>query len=301
MTERGMRSDWRLLLCRAACALLTLALVCNAGGRDDPAPSIVERLHALDGRSAMAYFLLAEEVAEEDASEPRRTLARTLFVLAHEVDRASGAPEGLSNSVYLALASIADREGEREWLLALAGRARMLRSGSPADADVAAEGLRLAEAIGFARAGEGREVKARLEKDAARPALERLARTSPAVRRMLDDAMREVSCPVCRNRGTVKSLVPRATGGNEEVHTLCPDCRGNPGPGLSRDRFAATLAVECALLDARHDQWSAQTWLDRGAPLRDPDPDDLASFYAVDPLARAWRGTDLSAGRWVRQ
>lgn len=269
-------------------------------------PELAQRLSSLDGRIAMPYFLLAEEVAAEVPGERGVALARTLFVLAHEIDRESPRPAGLGPSVYLALASIAERDGEREWLYALAGRGGLRPSGSMrvrTDSIEPSGALIVAEAIGAARAGEGREVKEHLTKPDAQPALGRLRNSSKSVFGVLEDAQRNSSCPICRNRRTMKSLVPREGGGNDEVHTLCPECRGNPGPRLTVDQFAKTLDAETMLLGASHTQWSAQVWLDGGAPFADPDPDDLASLYGVDVGARIWRpqpdAADELSGRWI--
>lgn len=265
-------------------------------------PNLSTRLAALDGTTAMPYFLLAEEVAAEIPSEDGAALARTLFVLAHEIDRQSPRPTGLAPSVYLALASIADREGERDWLLSLAGRTSASTRGISNDSTDATNRLLLAEAIGAARAGEGREVKELLAKPELQAAADRLRRSSASTYELLEDVQRETSCPICKNRRTMKSSIPREGGGNEEVHTLCPECRGNPGPRLTDDQFASTLRAESALLGAAHAYWSAQTWIDGGAPLRDPDPDDLAAYYKVDPEARRWiaqpDSPDPLAGRW---
>ena len=41
--------------------------------------------------------------------------------------------------------------------------------------------------------------------------------------------------------------------------------------------------------------WGATIVIDQGAPLRDPDPDQLASYYRVDAGKPYWRGGAWSA------
>lgn len=272
-------------------------------------PLLSEKLLDLAPDDPMSYFLLAEEIASEVTTDDGRRFARTLFVLAHEIDRASAQPLGLSSSVYLALASLSDRAPEQEWLLAL-GAGTAASAGTHAlptktDEPLSESSLLLADIITHARAQEGREVKENLRKEGVP---QRLASAGPAaalVKRILESAQNEPACPGCHGKRLIRSTAPKEGGGIEETFTLCTVCRGNPGLRLNAAQFAATLAFQSELVNARHDSWAAQVMLDRGSPQRDPDPAELATYYGVnrgevywvpragasDPLQGAWSST----------
>lgn len=280
----------------------------NAPSVETVIPLLKERLSSLRPENSLSYFLLAEEVMAEIPGDRGIRLARSLLVLAHELDRDSPSPRGLAPGVYLALAEIADQPGEREWLLSLAENAgypmALIRRVRPAPASQSDEGLRLAEAIGLMRAGEGREIRQRLQKESVTPLLEQLTTAHPELRRLLDDAVRQPVCPTCRNNRAVRSTAPRQGAGSEEQYSLCDRCRGNPGPSLSAEQFRLSISAEAELLNAEVRQWSAQVWLDGGLPLREPAAEELASFYGVDRDAVLWRpsaaSNDPLDGRWVR-
>ncbi|MBL8746848.1 MAG: hypothetical protein JNK58_10890 [Phycisphaerae bacterium] len=280
-------------------ALLLFPMLLAASPADQPAvPNLRARLAALDGSDPLPYFLLAEEVASEMRDHKGLALARTLFVLAHEIDRASPHPEGLARSVYLALASIAENEDERDWLLALAG------SPPPTIADQANTATLITDALSAARAGDGRSAAQLLDDPSAAAALDRLRRSDPIALDLLLSARDKPSCPICANRRLIKSKAPHPAEGREDPDLVCPECRGNPGPRLTADQYTATIAASSMLLGARHETWSAQAWLDRGAPLRDPTPSELAPYFEVDPQALRWQpeleSSNPADGTWTR-
>lgn len=282
-------------------SLILALLPAAAPASAESVAGLSHRLAALDGRSALDYFLLAEEVMSERNDAAGRRLARSLLVVSHEIDRASPRSEPLAPSICLALASIAEQRGEREWLLALAGR-----EPDQADHPSGSSGgaVLVADALLSARESEPREVKELLASAAAAEVMDQLKREHPAARLLLERALTETTCTICHNRRTQKSNEPRPAGGFEEVHTLCPECRGNPGPRYADSELAQSMHAASSLLDASQASWSAQCWLDRAAPLREPDPDELASFYAVEPGARLWRddpaSSDPAEGTFVK-
>lgn len=265
----------------------------EARAGDARLPGLAARLAALDASDAHACFDLAEEFVIEFDDEAGREMARTLFVLAHEADRRPGQHRGLTPHVYLALASIAREETERRMLLAMSANDSGLTSGASlggtasAQTSLVPEGaFELAEAIGMARAGDARGVRDRVRRPGVRAALDGLGDDEAFIRSLLDDAERDGVCPTCKNKRVVRNQIPGEE--RESVDTLCPMCRGNPGPRLSRDQFARTLDVEARLLGTTASRWSAQHWLDRGRPFQDPDPSELAARYGVDPRRTRW-------------
>ncbi|MDX2114950.1 MAG: hypothetical protein SFZ24_04915 [Planctomycetota bacterium] len=268
-------------------------------------PDLVERLLALRPADPQAYFDLGEEVAFEIRTERGRRLARTLFVLAAELDRADRTPRGLLPSACLALASIADSEDERRWLRALAAvesGARLSpedrRPPAPSDAS-----FKLALAVAHARAQEGREARQLVdEPDVARLIAQMGASLDP-VRFMFEHAAAEPACPNCRNRRTVRTVSADDGALTQENFVLCVVCRGNPGMRLSEAQFARSLAIELDLLAARPRGWSSAVLIGRDSPFSDPDPGELASTYGVDPSAPCWHPADEAApepldGKW---
>jgi hypothetical protein len=272
------------------------------------APSVVDlrlaplarELKRLDTGDALECFRLAEAIADEFESAEALELARSLFVLAHEADRASTRPIHLAPSVYLALIPLARDEGERRWLVALSDVSA--RSPSPSSAGLALSpaSLAVAEAIGFIRAGDSRGVRERLRSPAAMRVLAQNDPEYDAVRAVIDAAEDAALCPTCRNRRFVRTQVPGEDG---DVETLCPVCRGNPGPSLSPVRLAQSLGAEARLLRAEPATWSGQFLLDGARPFQDPDASELAPRFGVDPRRKRWipnpaRPDDPFAGVW---
>ncbi len=287
---------------RLIAAMLVLVLVFPAGAEaPDALGPWADRLAALTPDDPAEYFALAEEMAAlaEDADRRDRELlatARRLFVLAFELGRARE-DSGLSASACIGLAALATDERERRWLRALAA-AMDPRHGTPdwSRVDPGAPSpriaLRAAETIGHVRAGNGRTALALLDDPSVLAALSRYDRLLHpfGARGGLFDLQREARlwpCPECRNT----RLSRDARGGG----ALCGTCKGDPGPEMTPDRYVAHLRTEFALLNAEHATWSSQLATDGGTPLRDPDPEELASAMRIDPSR-----TVFHDGRWVR-
>ncbi len=270
--------------------LAALAIVGSLAAR--PVPELEARLTALTPGDAMAYFELGEEVAFDARTADERALARRLYLLAYEMDRADAGT--LGRSVCLALAEIAATDQDRDLLLALA-RA-FGGEGAPA---VAAEApsrtaddenaFALATALGHYRAGEYDRAAAILGRPEVAALLERHESLLGSASVLIRDVNSKPSCRECRNQRVVKAdLDPR------EEWRLCYTCGGDPGPGLDLRGLVAQLRVESILLSGSRRSWSAQVVADGGAPLREVDPEDLASMFGVDASRPVWR-----AGKWL--
>ncbi len=271
-----------------------------------PLPDLEARLTALTPDDPRAYFLLAEELAAEvEVAPAARPLAQSLFALSYELERAaSGGDAGRADgafgrSVCLALASIAPRDDERRWLLALARSLDAARADPEFDAPGPGPtrreaALDLATALGYVRSGEGRRAKTLLDKPGVAGLLAQyqgllsgpgLSIGADTIRRYADQWP---VCPECRNQ----RIVTRAgEGGGTKL--ICYTCRGNPGPRLSDEEVLLQLRLESALLSGIQRSWAAQVAIDAGAPLRDLDPAELGATYGVDASRPLWRD-----GQW---
>lgn len=275
-----------------------------------PIPNLDARLSALDPSDPEPYFLLAEEVASEMPDRDGQDLARTLYVLAFEIDRhrvGEGAGEGgegggkhaLSRSVCLALADMVRLERDRRWLMALAqsvGHRDNEPDWNPSGSAVASDqtAFLVAELLGDVRAGDGIAARKLLDQPAVAAMLreyERLLAPSgeAGAASRIERYANEWPCPECHNRRIVPS---RHT--TPVRQRLCYYCNGNPGPTLTRPEFIAHLRFESRMLNGIQRSWAAQIATDLGAPLRELDPDELAPTLGVDPTKTLWRD-----GQWV--
>ena len=264
----------------------------------DRVPDLEARLTALTPDNPEAYFLLAEEVAAEADDSESVGLARTLYVLAFELDRRSGFGSGVAPSACLALADLARIEEDRRWLASLAHaidrRYERPSWGRVGEAATPEQALAAATALGFLRAGETNAARRRLDEPGVRDLLERyelmLSPTNEpgAFARLLRHAD-EWPCRECANERIIMRIGPDGT-----EPELCPTCLGNPGPALSDAELIGNLRLESMLLDGIHRSWAAQAASDLGAPLHDADPEQLAPAFGVDPGRPYRRG-----GEWV--
>jgi hypothetical protein len=292
-----------------ACSIflvLSLLALLGAAGQPQPVgapaaitPALAARLEALKPEDPSAYFLLAEELADTAAEEPEKVLPRALYVLAFELDRRKSDAGSLAASCALGLARIERLERDRRWLTALAGA--IDRRYALPDWNVPAGSLsdelayKAATVLGLARSGDGLEARHLLEQPGVRDVLVRYERAigstgeTGALSR-LEKYMQQWPCPECHNERVVR----RTTDKGVELR-LCPVCRGNPGPRLDDEELTAQLRFEAALLNGIQRSWGATIIIDQGSPLRDPDPDQLASYYRVDASKPYWRNGAWSA------
>lgn len=281
-------------------SLLVIAAAFGQGGPPESAPApaqvgfdpaITQRLRELRPDDPMAYFVLAEDVAAREQHADGRRLARGLFVLAYELDGQSAAPVGLGTSVCLALAQLADSNGEAQWLLEV-GRA-LDRSpgpimipgiiGTTPGADSGAR-LLLAQAVGMGRDDEGKSTRTIITRPEVRPLVPATITALGSAGRTLEVGETRPHCPGCAGR-----RFNRVTGDGAGSLQPCPVCLGNPGLRLSAEQLLMSLRVEADLLSAEHQFWGAQTLADRGSTLREPDPSELARAYGVDPRRPYWK------------
>ncbi len=252
------------------------------------------RLVSLSPDQPEGYLALAEEV--EDEGDDAAPLGRRLHVLAFELARGRG-DRALAVSACLALADLSPLGRDRDWLQALAGsfgwipppEARELESTTPG------EGLayRTAVFLGAVRAGDP-GARSLAEDPAIRAVVRRFERLMSRSGASGEAAfvLREAGdwlCSECRNR-----RISRKALSSPPEYRLCAVCGGDPGPRLSEEDLVAQLRFESRLLHGLQKSWAAQAVLDRGAPLRDPDPSDLAPTLGVDPALVLYR-----EGRWV--
>lgn len=251
-----------------------------------------ERLEGLRTSEPEAYLLLGEEVAAAAAQPADLRLARELFVLAYELDRKDGGRHGVMGPACLALADITPVRQDRRWLQALA-RAADSRYALPAWKHAGAAGpspgaaLAAATALGQVRSGDGGAARRQLANPEVVDALQTYdAALTPGGKglRRVREWSEQWPCTECRNARVVK-----IAGSNPARYRVCLHCEGNPGPRLSRKELTDLLRVESWLLEGEQKTWAAQVAADEGAPLRDPEPGELAPTMGVDPARCVWR------------
>lgn len=263
--------------------------------------SVERRLAALDGDDPMRYFELAEDIAYNERGASAMTLARQLFVIAWEIDRARPPREqlGIGRSVCLALADLATAE-ERRFLLAMAASLRndpdagaaWTSPGAGPDAPTLAiderTAFQLSEALARFRAGEGRRLADILETLDAEAALRRIGLPERDVRSLLaavQTVIDEPRCPRCKNDRVVRAG-PEI---DDQRYLICPECDGHSGPSLNADQLLLIMRAEALLLGVEAPAWSAHRVIDNAAPIRSLDPAALAETVGVNPDARTYR------------
>ena len=282
------------------CFLLTLlASVARAQEAASPDPAALpawmeSRLTELAPANPEAYLLLGEEILDEAIDRRQTELARTLFVLAVELDRAHQGGSWVAPSACVALASMTRVEGDRRWLLAIA--ARLDRRYAPQALAIGLDGqqaeppgLAAAEALGLARSGQGLRARELLADGGVRALLGEFGTllgftaASGAIWQV-DQWAARWPCPECGNERVV--FRPDT---DPPSYRECYTCRGNPGPDLSTREIIDHLRLESRLLDGIHRSWAAQLAIDRGTPLRDPLPEEIAPALGVNPRLCVWR------------
>lgn len=262
-----------------------------------PIRDLRARLESLTPDRPIDYFLLAEEVAQEVTNPAELDLARTLHVLAFDLDRGQGGR--LSASIALALADLVGIGSDRDWLIALAHAQdhRLAQQDWRRSAPLEASGelaYRAALAVGRVRSGHGREAQELLSDPDVFAVIRRYEPLLSPVGQpgRADWLLREARrwpCPECGFE-----RLSKAEGASETGFVACRVCQGSPGPELSPDDFLATLRFEARMLSGAHRSWAAQVIADAGSPVRDPDPRELPAVLRVDPRKVLWRD-----GRWV--
>jgi len=262
-----------------------------------------QRLAALDGSAPGAYLELAEEVSYETGTPEDRRLARQLYALAYAIARRNRADPALAAGACLGLAAIEPSDEGAAWLRAVAGlidpnSARIARSTIAAPTIPGDVALDAATALGLARAGHGRRAARLYEQPRVAAVFERYGdllggRGGLSGLARFERALRDWPDHEC---GGTRTVTRRGPDGIEV--SLCPVDHGNPGPPLTRQEFLAHLRFESRLLDGIHQSWGAQVTADGGAPLLDPDPDQvlelLQARYGLPTTSPLYRD-----GRWT--
>ena len=221
-----------------------------------------ERLGTMDPGDPMAYFDLAEEMADAARDDAAREQARHLFALAGALD-----PGGLGRSTCLALADLEDDEHAKRKLLALAsllderagGLGREQFAGQVKYEPEAA--LAVADAFANYRQGRGGRALAALRTPGAMELLETYGGVfRGGATRFVED------CRLYRNRR----------------------------PQITEFDLIRMLRFEAALLAGDNRSWSGEQLLNRGRPLIEVDPDRLEDSLAVDVTRPCYRN-----GQWV--
>jgi hypothetical protein len=221
-----------------------------------------DRIEALNPDDPMAYFELAEEIADASAEDSQRELARHLFGLSGVL-----APQRLGRSACLALADLEEDEHTKRRLLALAAlldeRAGGLIVGPAGETAYhdRASVLAVTNALSFYRMGHGAKAASALR--------------APTAKQILD---------------TYDSIF---RGGSERFIEDCRLYRGTRRPVISESDHLRLLRFEAALLAGDDRSWSGELLLNQGRPLIEVDPDRLGSSFGVNAAHPCYRD-----GRW---
>lgn len=220
------------------------------------------RLERLNPDDPMAYFELAEEIADASTDDTQRAMARELFALSGVL-----APSRLGRSACLALADLEADELAKRRLLALAAlldeRAGGLAQGPAGRTSYyqRAEALAVSEAMSSYRKGNGAQALTSLRT----PGAVELLDAYPAVFR----------------------------GGAERFIEDCRLYRNSRKPTISQRDLVESLRVEAALLSGDDRNWSGELLLTDGRPLIEVDPDRLDLSFGVNAAQPCYRD-----GRW---
>jgi hypothetical protein len=242
-------------------ATVTVLLAAAAGSGEGPWEL---RLEALSPADPMAYFELAEEVADAASDQRQTALARHLFGLAGALD-----PQRLGRSACLAVADLEPDGHSRRRLLALAALLDRRPGGLVARQPGAAPEIQLetalavSEAISHYRKGDGTKALKLLERPGAVELLE---------------AWGEVAF----------------RGGAARFAEDCRLYRGARRPTLADRDLVLMIRFEAAILAGINRSWSSDLLLTEGQPLIEVDPDRIEEALGVDGSRPCYRD-----GRWV--
>lgn len=258
---RIIQRTMRLLGAAMLLAVGLAGVIGMRAGRPD-ASDWRDRLEALRPDQPLAYFELAEEIADVASDREELALARRLFGLAGVLD-----PHRLGRSASLALAELETTAHARQRLLALAmlldnrGGVGLGPIGADAEVDPAAA-LGLSEAFSYYRQGNGPRALKVLEDSGAMPVLEAHDRFV---------------------RGGIKRFIED-----------CKNYRGQLRPMLGELDIDRMLQLERSLLSGADRDWASELQLTDGAPLAEVDPDRLDTSLGVDATKPIYRD-----GHWV--
>ena len=249
--------------------LLVLVSVGSSALRAAPVqPAIpehwIQRLESLRPEQPLAYFELAEEIADEAQDAEHRALAQRLYALAGLLDTPR-----LGRSACLGVARIEMRDHLRRRLLAMAsllgasmGGGSFMGQREQTSYDESTV-LSVMNAFSFYRRGLGMRALRELRKPDSRELLE-----------SLDHLLR---------------------GGSARFLENCRLYNGQVKPTIPEDQLVRMLKVELALLSGRQRSWSSELLLSSGSPLIEIEVQRLDEVLGVDPSRCLYRD-----GRWIR-
>lgn len=269
---------------------------------ENSSEDINTKLENLDPTQPLDYFLLAEDVDYEAQTPEEDQLALRLYFLAMQLDLRNGGQTALARSACIAMAGLTNDPKLKLQLKALqelynpshpafrpsdnTGPYNTLPRDADETIDNALEGLSLY------RLGEGRAAISRLDNDDIKKLLAPYEAATGHMDEILGWCRRNPTCRECNNHRIIEAR-SGLTGIVEP--TICPTCKGHPGPELNDDRLNDMLIMEIALRTEKLDKWSVQLALEGGRPLQPLDPDSLAGKLNMDPLATIYRN-----GQWVQ-
>ncbi len=223
-----------------------------------------QRLESLTPTKPLAYFELAEEIADTAEDEYNRKLAQHLFALSGVLD-----PKNLGRSACLALADMESRVHRKQRLLALSnlldergGSAGWVQTAQVKQISPSAA-MAVSEALTHYRKGNGNRAIAALN-------------NTTGAAELLESA-----------GGVLR-------GGVQRFIEDCKLYRVGRSPTISSDDLLSMLQLEAALLAGDDRTWSADEMLTDARPLLEVDPDNLQQTLLVDGSMAYYRN-----GQWV--
>jgi len=243
-----------VLMCTAA---LTSA---PSAQRSQQVNAWTEQLEALQPQQPMAYFELAEDIADRAETPELRGLARHLFALAGALE-----PDRLGRSAALALADMEEDARAKRRLLALAtllGDELPGRTAAATSRISTGQALSICESMSLYRQGRGPQSLSELERSGALETLKRYGNMLP--------------------------------GGYNRFVQDCRIYRNDLAPQLSAAELVRMLRLEVALLAGEDRSWAADLQVTGAAPLIEVDPTRIAETLGVDAQRSVYRN-----GRWV--
>ncbi len=222
-----------------------------------------QRLESLKPSNPLAYFELAEEIADAADDDYHRNLAKHLFALAGVLDQKS-----LGRSACLALADMESRIHRKKRLLALSdlldergGSVSWIQTTQVKQINPRAA-MAVSEALSHYRKGNGNLAITALGKTGATELLEAAG-------------------------GVLR-------GGAQRFIEDCKLYRSGRSPKISNNDLILMLQLEVALLAGDARTWSADEMLTNGRPLLEVDPDNLQQTLSVNVSLAYYRN-----GQWV--
>lgn len=243
-------------------------------------PALRDRLLALTPDDPVAYLELGEELSADAVVRDDIELAQHTLALAYILESASKSPskERLAG-ICIALADAERLPDRAHWFRSVAESINpslfQATSAPSGQIDDQHTGFLAAAALGQVRTGNASQAARLLREPGVRAIIAKnqsllIGGGDASSVTWIEDEVRRWPCPECRN-----ARIIRRPGLDGLETRICPWCGGDPGPTLNRDQLLAQLRLESYLLAGVGTSWTAQIARDFGAPLRDPDPEEV--------------------------